>query len=284
MNLYATPDEIKDLMPDGIRSDTTKYDDALYRLAHMISRFIDRKTRRVFFPKLETRYFDGDGSECLWIPDLISITSMSFSYDDGLTYETLASTDYYGTVSGSHSEGCAYNQLTIAVNGDYSDFPIGQRSVKVIGVWGYADDRTDCWEASGLTLSAEASAAATTLSVANVNAEDYFDTGMALMRGRLIKIGSEFMQVLNPASTVVVKRAMNGTTAAIQATASAIYLWRPPEAVKQATIIQAVRQLERAQQGFGDARATGELGQMFWVKELDPEAAMLLSPYTRMAL
>ena len=48
MNLYATPTEIKAVMPDSIRSTTTTYDSLLYKLAERISRMIDRHCGRSF--------------------------------------------------------------------------------------------------------------------------------------------------------------------------------------------------------------------------------------------
>ena len=51
-----------------------------------------------------------------------------------------------------------------------------------------------------------------------------------------------------------------------------------------AAIIQAVRQMERGFQGFGDARATPEIGQLFFIKAMDPEAASLLVPYRKIAV
>jgi len=56
-------------------------------------------------------------------------------------------------------------------------------------------------------------------------------------------------------------------------------VWRPPEAVRRATVIQAARQMERGFQGFGDARAQPEVGQLFFLKQIDPEAQALLAPY-----
>jgi hypothetical protein len=57
-----------------------------------------------------------------------------------------------------------------------------------------------------------------------------------------------------------------------------------PDDIKQAAIITTVRWFKRGQQGFQDAGAVPELGQMFYVKALDPDVAETLAHYWRLAI
>ncbi len=59
---------------------------------------------------------------------------------------------------------------------------------------------------------------------------------------------------------------------------------KPPEPVKAAAVIQVLRHVERGFQGFGDARANPDVGQMFFFKQIDPEAAAKLAPYRMMEI
>ncbi|RJX20816.1 MAG: hypothetical protein C4570_03405 [Ammonifex sp.] len=124
--------------------------------------------------------------------------------------------------------------------------------------------------------------AATAITVAGVTGADVWGMAPRFQAGRLAKIESEYVEIAaanSDTNVLTAVRGRNGSTAAAHALGSAIYSWRAPEPVQQACIIQAVRQLERGFQGFGEARANADLGQMFWIKSLDPEAKELLQMY-----
>lgn len=57
------------------------------------------------------------------------------------------------------------------------------------------------------------------------------------------------------------------------------YSLTPPQDVKQACIIQALRYFMRAKSAYQDAGANPALGQMFYVRELDPDVKLLLNRY-----
>ena len=54
-----------------------------------------------------------------------------------------------------------------------------------------------------------------------------------------------------------------------------------PDDIKQATIIEAMRMYKRGMQGYEDAGAIQELGQLRMVKAKDPEYMSLIAPYMR---
>lgn len=288
MNLYITPDEIKSAAPDLIRSTTLKYDDPLYRRCVSMSRAIDRRCKRHFYPRLATRYFAGSGNGVLWIDDLISIVSVAVSTDGGKTYTILDAEDYEGAVSENFDSPCSYNTLILDQNADRASFPIGRRAVRIMGEWGYTEDREACWEGSAITLTAAISAEATTLTIEDGIARDVYGLGAAVQVGRLIRIGDEMLFVRavtvnqESADEVTVIRGQNGTEAEAHEEGAELYLWRPPFDISQAAMISVVRDLARAQQGYVDTRGGLEVGgQMLWAGRWDPEAEDKISRYIR---
>lgn len=70
----------------------------------------------------------------------------------------------------------------------------------------------------------------------------------------------------------------------VKVTAKWGYSTAVPEDVQQAVIIQAVRSFKRAQQAFQDAGAIFELGQLRYVKQLDPDVALIVEHYRRVTI
>lgn len=282
-NLYATPTEIKAALPDAIRAATVKYDAELLRLAGEVSVFVDNHCHRVFYPRLATRYFRGRGG-ALRVPDLLAITSVSVSNDNGLTYAPLAASDYFASVEGDVNSPKSWTQLHLDASGLYSVWPTAQRGVKVVGVWAYADDRDTAWERSLDAVANNPSLLAAGVALNVTDADGLDDRGISprFAAGRLLRIGTEFLE--NTAADVgtnvlTVSRGRNGSTAAVHLLAEGIDLWRPPEPVKQAVIVQIVRGFERGLQGFSDGRASPELSQFIWTRALDPDVVSNLANY-----
>jgi hypothetical protein len=290
LNLYATLTEIKTAMPDGIRMSTVKYDSLLLRLASQVSRFIDRHCRQLFYPVVATRYFNSKGKMKLTIGPLrspsalLSLTSVEISEDDGLTYIALTvDEDFRLTWWGDFNDPRSWTQLVLDPNGRESAWPDGFRSVKVIGVWAYADDRATAWEDSTDDVGNNPLAAGgTSLTVADADGPDQLGIAPRFQPGQVLRMESEFAYcsaVPGGANTLTIARAQNGTTAAQHVPGTQIDIWRPPEPVKQAAIIQTVRLMERGFQGYGDARANVEMSQMIYLRAWDPEARAKLEPY-----
>jgi len=290
-NLYAGLNEIKAAMPDGIRSTTTKYDQVLISLSERVSRFVDMYCRRYFYPRLETRYYSSVGEAELWIDDLVELTTLEYSKDEGASYTPLVKAgNFHLTVGSDYNDPRSATCLVVDANGALVRWPYGRRAVKVEGWWGYSDERAAAWDSSGVKLAKSYTAGGTTLEVTDVTMMDRWGRGEAFQLGRILRVGDEIFEVVGITNAesgndmITVVGARNGSTSANHAKDDMIYLWQVPEAVKQATIIQAVRQYERGMQGFGDARANLEMGQLFFIKQIDPEAAVLLSAYRRHAL
>ena len=123
---------------------------------------------------------------------------------------------------------------------------------------------------------------ATTLTVNDVDGENLWGIKPRLHTGLLVRIESEYAEITatdTSGNTATVVRGRNGTTAAEHVQNKQIDIWRPPEDIGQAALILAVRHHQRALQGFADSRANTDLGEMFWLRKIDPEAQELLAPY-----
>jgi len=59
------------------------------------------------------------------------------------------------------------------------------------------------------------------------------------------------------------------------------YSYAVPALIRQAAIVISARLWKRGQQGFGDASANIDLGQMFYAKQLDPEVKLWLEGFRR---
>lgn len=296
-NLYATPQEIKTASPEMIpMSSDTSQDSALHQLCERVSRLIDRYCNRVFYPYSEQRVFSlVDGAEIVRIDDAVSITTVEISRDEGASYlasSDFGSSDYYTARYDALVDDMvrinplsSYDALVINKNGAVGAFPSGQRSLRVDAVWGFADNRLDAWEDSTDTVESNPlSSSETSVTVNDADGAGLWGVTPRFQAGQINRCESEFWEVTgtNTSTDVLtVVRARNGSTGAQHAQNKQIDIWRPPAPVKQAAIITAVRSLMRAKQNYQDAGANVEMGQMFYVSDIDPEAAVLLKPYRK---
>lgn len=287
MNLYASLAEIKASGKDSLGSEVTKYDDELLRVAVAVSRAIDRYCRRMFYPSLRIdTYSPVIGTDTLWVDDLISASLVEYSTDYGDTYQALAGSDYrlaYGDrINGQRPSA---NCIRLRPNGSLSAWPTGMEAARVTGWWGRTDDPGSAF-GTGQVLAAGINASVTTLTVSDADAPSSIGIPPLFTVGQTLRCDDELMAVLGVDTTenkLSVRRGINGTTAASHATVD-LSIWRAPDPIVRACVIQTVRLMERGLQGYGDARANPELGQLFFVKQADPEALELLSPYRRHAI
>jgi hypothetical protein len=280
-NIYATPTEVKAASPDITQATTTKYDALIMRLCNTVSRQIDQITGREFYPELDTKTMTPEVEDAgLRIPDLLSLTSAAYS-SDGINYSTISSAYIVPNVEGDRNGERSYTHLRLLYNAPVWGWPAIEDGAQVTGVWAYHDSRDDAWELAG-TLSSTCSAVAVSLSINDISSDSMWTLDEAFTPGLVIKIDSEFMEITKTSiSSVIVKRARNGTTAAVHASAASIYVWHPCDLVKQAVIIEVIKLLERGLQGFANARSTPEMGQPIWEKKIDVQTLKMLEPLMR---
>jgi hypothetical protein len=282
INAYAWLDDVKaDLNITG-----TTYDGHLIRELDRASRMIDKLTGWQFYPKLATRYFDVESKSCHYVHNgtlypiepLLAITSISMSDNDGSTYTALSASDYY-TSRGGNYEASPWTEITLSELGSYTYWYTGQRSVKIIGTWGYREDYAAAWESSQDAVAIAMNASQTTVTVADANGANQWGYTPRFQVGQLLRIDSEYVAVTGSNTTtnvLTVVRGCNGTTAATHSDATRIDIWRPQDLASNCTRVQAVRWFKRAQQAFQDVSAALELGQLTYAQELDPDLRSML--------
>jgi len=152
-NDYCTAAEVKAAMPDGNWGAT--YDALIALLAARASRAIDRYTKRepgaYYVDTDTTRYFTAGSEIDLYIGELAAApTSVSIAEAGDLTDLTaLAATDYFMEPPNALLEGLPYNFIRLdSLNGDWHYWPKFQKSVVVVGKFGYSaaipDDVKQC--------------------------------------------------------------------------------------------------------------------------------------------
>lgn len=220
MNCYASLTEVKATL--GISGTTD--DTVLLNLLNAASRAIDTYCQRQFYAETATRYFPGRGFR-IWLDDLLSITTFKLDEDGDATFEvTLATTDYDLWPANRYPK----THAEVADNGEYSGFALGvARGVEIAGLWGYGDGLSATpYDATAITVTV-ATTAGTTLTL---SADD------VIAPGHTILVGTEQMYISAvTAGFATAERNVNGTTAAIHATAIAS-IYKYPMDIWQACV------------------------------------------------
>jgi len=136
-NGYATLAELRARM--NVPTADTGGDAVLEACIESASRAIDGFTGRRFYQITATaRVFTAEDSQWLYVPDLVSVSSLVTDDDGNRVYETTwASTDYDLEPFNASDTGHPYTSVEITPDGDYS-FPVGiRKGVKITGTWGW---------------------------------------------------------------------------------------------------------------------------------------------------
>lgn len=145
---YCTYADIKTAMPDSplVQMGAEEHSNAFAALITRASRLIDKEVGRwanYFYPTTdgETRYFDGNGEEELWIDECLSITSLAVA-ESGETcstgYTTWASTEYQAWPYNYAAYSQPILRLDIDLNGDKGSWTKYRKAIKLTGVFGYS--------------------------------------------------------------------------------------------------------------------------------------------------
>lgn len=277
MNVYATLSQARaalDLDPALVA-----HDDLLLAHLRRASRLVEAAAGRSFAPRVATRDLDGNGRSSLWLPEsLLARTTISLSDDLGATYTALATTDVWLS-DGITYDKPPYQLLVINPNGVYGAFATGRRTVRIAGVWGWHDDYDLAWQATGQSTTEDPLSSSATALAVTVGPGAPDRTQPAFQVGQLLRLGSEYLLVTQAdlgADSITGIRGYNGSTAATHVTGTVIEMWQPHELASQATLIQAIRWYKRGLQAYADAGSIGELGQLAYVKKLDPDVEAIL--------
>lgn len=248
--VYCTLAEIvADLNLPGVKNEAT-----LVQYIRAASDYIQGRIGD-FMPVTATRYFKGTGHGTLWVPPLLSITSIVNDPD------TLTTGDYILFPRGRWWRNGPYTRLEPDPDSTtLSAWVPEEDAVVIAGTWGLYDKhistgatvsaQTDSATALVVSNAAEVSPGAVLLigteqelvtatgaatdSTANTaealdNAEEEVDVdnGTLVNAGEIIRVDYEQMKVLAvQGNTLVVARAWNGTKAAAHTTSADVYVYR----------------------------------------------------------
>ncbi len=249
VNAYASLTELKNIL--GISSTT---DDVMMRkILESASRSIENYTNRRFYSTTETKYFNG--ALTLWIPDLLSLTTLKTDEDGDGTFENTfqvatAPVDYILYGGGLEDSLNLYPKTRIEINpdGDYGSFANGvKKGVEIAGVWGYGDGTSATPYVADTTTAEAISAGETAIDVTSA---------ANLSAGMTILVETEQMYITSISSnTLTVEKGVNGTTDGAHDTAKQIYFYRYPRDIMQACIDLSVALYQnRTKQGLQTER------------------------------
>jgi hypothetical protein len=196
---------------------------------------------------------------------------------DGTFETTLAATDFnlYPFNPGISPPSVAKTSLVISHASAYSDFACGiERGVQIAGTWGYGDgfSVTPYRDSGAVVNTGGISSSATTHALAT-------GKGALFSVGQTIIIDSEQMYISGISTdTPSLIRGVNGTTAAAHLAAAVIYIYKYPESITIATIMQTLRWWKRKESAFQTSVQT-EIGSINVYRGLDPDIAMICQQY-----
>lgn len=256
--VYTTREIVKRALDIG---ETARNNKNIDRCIEAAARSVDGLCHRIFYPRIDTKYFDWPNEQRaepwrLWLDDteLISITSLS----SGGT--TIPSSNYNLE---SSRVGPPYNRLEVNI-GTSSAFSSGstyQRAISITGLWGYTNDEfavgtvTEALDASetGVDVDAATSSEVGVGSIIRIDSERMVVTNRAQLNtsqtlggsgltnvkndisitvadgtqfaaDELITIDSERMMIVEiTGNTLTVIRAYDGSTLAAHSNGAAIY-------------------------------------------------------------
>lgn len=238
------------------------------------SRMFDGSTRRKFYPRSEVRYFDhpDDATRLKVDDDLLEVTTFTTQNTD----VTVAAADYYLMCGGSYNL-MPYDRLSMKTDGSQPNLLYSgtlQKANAVTGIWGYHEDWADAWQSSNdAVVDDPLTAAATTLTVADVDGKDIYSLAPRFKVQMLLKIGSEYLYTTgkNPANdTLAVVRGVNGTTAAEHGAATTIYVYRPMEEIAHAVRRLAAWLYAQRNTPYVEQLASVEIGGVIIIPKAAP--------------
>ncbi len=273
-NAYA---DLTTLKSSGVLNISgTGYDTRLRELLETVSRLIDRYCNRHFYVLSTARKFDGDGGTELLVQDLIAVTSLKTDDNKDRTYETTwAATDYLLYPSNAEPTkvwGRPYTRILVDTEAGNEDvFTAGMQTVEISGKWGYREVTED--SGADINEGGTFSATDTVLTVTD---------GSKFAVGQTILIESEQLYITAiSTNNLTVIRGINGTTAATHADSTDISIYKYPEPVVQACLMQTSRLWKRKDSGFASEVGLPQTGGFDVFRGLDPDVKQLLSSYRK---
>ena len=243
------------------------------QLLENASRHMDRQCHRTFYCWEGIKYYNGKGGNLL-IDDILSISLLRLDKDADDVYEaTMAATDYYLEPANDFPK----DRLELSNDSDYGGFASGvRRGVEVTGVHGYGDGESATpFVATGLLVVDNPLLVGSTTITTSATA--------TLGAGMTLRLESEqvYIESITNATTFLVERGVNGTTAAAHVLNTPISLYEYPMPIRQATLVLAMRAWKRKDSAFQDAVGSPDTGMVVVFKDEDPFVKSVIHDYFR---
>jgi hypothetical protein len=221
----------------AITSTDATDDGVIEKLIQAASRYIENKTQRTFYPRIETRNYDiPAGNELRVDDDLLEVVTF-LNGDD----TTISSTDFLLIPSNVYPKYALKLKSLSSIYWEYSQGDGTEQVLALTGVWGFHNRYGQrAWTTAG------------TLGVAMANTTTLTATltaGHACVTGQIWRIGNEILNGSISTNTLTaIVRGDNGSTAAIHDNGTTVYYWNPQDDIKEACIM-LVASLEKRRAG-----------------------------------
>lgn len=275
MNEYVSYEDLKLYL----RITENDADDLLKGFTLQASRIFDAATRRRFYPRLETRYYDHpyDASVLVLDDDLLEVDT--FTTLNG--YIALLPGDYYLTCGGQHNL-TPYDRIEMRVPAlQYQSTP--QRANAIAGIWGYHEDWGAAWDAVD-ALAAGVTASATSITVTDVDGADLSGMTPRFKVQQTIRINAEYMYVTGKdtsTNTLTVRRGVNGTTAVAHDKDVAVSVYRPMQDVWHAVRRLAAWLYGQKDQPYAERIQAAQQGIISIPEGLPADVKLTIRRYSR---
>lgn len=247
-------------------------------LDHLLaaSREIDRLTLRRYFPVTGTNKYRWPplhvaySWEVWTLEDLLSVSAINVA-DSGVGAVPVAVTHYFLE---PQYTGPPYNRVEIDLSSTdvLQAGPTPQQSVAITGQWGYSN------ATGGVgSLSAQIVATDTTLTAFTGN------TLASIEPGDVLLIESEAIFVdLDPGnSQTVLRRGVNGTTAATHASSTAVAKYQAPSAIRRVVRADAIGTFQQDLAAWGRTIGAGDMTVEYQGKQIKSMRQQVVDEYRR---
>ena len=272
-NGYCSLDEYKYFNKPEAWTTNTIDDAVIERMIEASSRYIDKKTRRWFYPLYGIRYFNVPESRILYLDaDLLELTTLTNGDDT-----TISSADYLLMSRNAYPKWAVKLLDTSDESWEVDSNSNAEGVIEALGWWGCHDDYARAWLADTTTNEILTNSDLTITMTAATN----------LQVGQIIKVESEVMVIRSISGTAVtvIKRGDNGTTAAAHATGQTVYIWQPIADIKNACmdIVNGLFHRRSGQNISGIAEVTAA-GIVITPQDISSFARDILQNYTRVGV
>lgn len=221
----------------GVSTAITTDDALLTRLLIDAEQWAEQKAQRAMRPIIEARTFDYCDPQMLYFDDDL-LEVVSITNGDGVA---VTLTDLFYAPRRLYPKYVIGFETGASSVWTYSTTP--ENAISVTAAWGYHDDWSHAWINSldEVEDAAGINASVTTVTVSNVDGSNIDNDSPRFSAGMLIKVESEWMEVTaatnSTTDSLTVKRGARGSTAAIHAKDTPIYVFSPARNVVHAIML-----------------------------------------------